>query len=351
MEIFKSKKIGIFSDIHIGYGQDSPLWHDTVLDFGKWSAQKFESLGISEIAIPGDIFHSRDTISVKTLNIAKKFFDIFKEFNLVISTGNHDCHRKMSSEIHSLSMLSEWSNIEIVDQKPRVFRTSVGKTISFTPWATEVKDMPITDIMFSHLDIQSFYMNGYKLCEKGFLSEDLFKKSKYIISGHFHKRDHREYTDGTILYVGSPYQMNFGEVGDDRGIYIFDLEKETFEFVENNVSPKHKKIKVSDLISKKIGADILKTEVPNNLVRLIIDAPITPDIQSILLSKLQNLGPKDLKPDYCLPDTDVSISGEVELEGTDVGKILDEYVEATDYTNKVELKEYLGELYKKVKKD
>ena len=351
MDSFKSKKIGIFSDIHIGLGQDSTMWHDCILEFGKWAASNFEQRGITEIAIPGDIFHNRSVISVKTLDIAKQFFDLFKEFNLIISCGNHDVYLKHSTDIHSLSLLKEWKNITIIDDAPKVFRTTVGKTVSFIPWATDVENMPLADITFAHLDIVSFYQNGYHLCEKGFESKDLFKKSKYIISGHFHKRDHREYTDGTILYVGSPYQMTFGEVGDDRGIYIFDLEKETFEFIENTISPKHKKIKVSDLISKKISADNLKTEIPNNLISLIIDHPITPDIQSILISKIQNLGPKSLRTDYCLPDVDVSVDGESYLRGADFDEILDAYVEATDYSNKDELKEYLGELYKKVKKD
>lgn len=351
MDSFKSKKIGIFSDIHIGLGQDSSMWHESILEFGKWASSTFEQRGITEIAIPGDIFHNRSVISVKTLDVAKQFFDFFKEFNLVISCGNHDVYLKNSTDIHSLSLLKEWKNITIVDDAPKVFKTNFGKTVAFIPWATNIENMPIADITFAHLDIVSFYQNGYHLCEKGFESQDLFKKSKYIISGHYHKRDHREYTDGTILYVGSPYQMTFGEENDDRGIYIFDLEKETFEFIENMISPKHKKIKVSDLISKKVGAAELKIEVPNNLVRLIIDSPITPDVQSILLSKIQNLGPKDLKPDYCLPEVDVSVDGNVELEGTDIGKVLDEYVDATDYANKDELKTYLGELYKKIKKD
>ncbi len=351
MNSFKSKKIGVFSDIHIGLGQDSSMWHDSVLEFGKWAAQIFEQKGITEIAIPGDIFHNRSAISVKTLDVAKQFFDLFREFSLIISVGNHDIFHKHSTDIHSLSLLKEWKNITIVDDAPKVLKTTVGKTVSFIPWATDIGDMPLADIAFAHLDIVSFYQNGYHLCEKGFESKDLFKKSEYIISGHFHKKDHREYTDGTILYVGSPMQHNFGEVGDERGIYIFDIEKETFVFIENTVSPKHKKVKVSDLITKKIGADYLKTEIPNNLISLIIDHPITPDIQSILISKIQNLGPKSLRTDYCLPDVDVSIDGESDLGGADFEEILDEYVEATDYSEKEALKTYLGELYKKVKRD
>ena len=346
MDSFKSKKIGIFSDIHIGHGQDNAMWHESVLDFGKWAADKFENLGINEIAIPGDIFHNRSEISVKTLDVAKQFFDIFREFSLVISTGNHDCYKKMDSEIHSLSLLKEWRNITIVDDAPMIFKTAYDKTVSFIPWATSIDDMPISDIMFAHLDIVSFYQNGYHLCEKGFQTAELFKKSKYIISGHFHKRDHREYTEGTILYSGSPMQFNFGECQDSRGIHIFDLETETFEFIENEVSPRHKRIRVTEIIDKKIKATDLKKMIPNNLICLIVDSPITFNVQSILLSKLQNLGPKYLKVEYELPEVDISVDTTVEYTGTDIAKTLVDYIDEIDTPHKDELKEYLVGVYK-----
>lgn len=349
MESFKSKKIGIFSDIHIGLGQDSSLWHEVTLEFGKWAAKKFENLGITEIVIPGDIFHNRSDISVKTLDVAKQLFDIFEEFQLVISTGNHDCYRKMDSEIHSLSLLKEWKNIEVVDYKPKIFKTSVGKTISLIPWATKTDDMPLVDIMFAHIDIKSFYMNGYKMCDHGFESADLFKKAKYVISGHYHKKDFREYNDGKILYIGSPFQHNYGDVGDERGIYVFNLEDESFEFIENTVSPKHKKIKISDLVTKKITAEDLKKEIPNNMVCLVIDKNLTPDIQSILVSKIQNLNPKFLKIEHQEPDIDVSIDGNHEFEITDISKTLEDYVEAMNTSNKEELKEYLLSIYAKTR--
>lgn len=347
----KSKKIGIFSDIHIGLGQDSSIWHETVIEFGKWASKKFETLGITEIVIPGDIFHNRSEISVKTLDLAKDFFDLFKEFNLIISVGNHDVYKKNASDIHSLKLLSEWKNITIVDVEPKVFKTSVGKTVSFVPWATDIDKIPLADICFGHFDIQSFYMNGYKLCEHGFESKNLFSKSKYIISGHFHKKDFREYTDGNILYVGSPYQQNFGDTGDERGIYVFDLETEKFNFIENTVSPLHKKIKISDIKEKKIDVEFLKNEIPNNLICLIIDQTITPDLHSILVSKIQNLNPKNLKIEYAEPQLGVTINGTPEFEISDISKTIEEYVDAMDVQNKSEIKTYLSDIYKKLKTD
>ena len=85
-------------------------------------------------------------------------------------------------------------------------------------------------------------MNSYKVCDHGLESKQLFKKSPTIVSGHFHKKSHRKYENGQILYLGSPYQQNFGDVGDERGIYILNLENHAFNFIENKISPKHLKI-------------------------------------------------------------------------------------------------------------
>jgi len=348
---FRSKKIGLFSDIHIGYGQDSTLWHDNILTFGKWASDKFENLGISEIMITGDIFHNRSDISVKTLDIAKQFFDMFKEFQLIISTGNHDAWYRDSSEIHSLSIFKEWQNITIIDSEPKLFGTLVDKVVSIIPWGTKLEDFPTSDICFSHLDIKSFYQNNYHVCEKGFESADLFKKSKFIVSGHFHKKDYREYSSGKIMYVGSPFQMNFGECGDERGIYTFNLEDESFDFIENEVSSVHKKIKVSDITKKKIGAEELKNSIPDNIIRLIVDQKITPDIHSILVSKIQKYEPKNLTIEFELLD---SVGDSLPTDGdvgdvSDLSQFLDDYVEAMDTPNKEDLKDYLNDVYNTLK--
>jgi DNA repair exonuclease SbcCD nuclease subunit len=348
MKVLKSNKVGLFSDIHIGLSQDNPMWHDVILDFGKWASKKYEELGITEIIIPGDIFHNRSEISVKTLDIAKKFFDCFKEFDLYISVGNHDVYKKNSSDIHSLQLLSEWKNITIVDLLPVVYKTPSGKKISLIPWATELENIPESDICFGHFDIQSFYMNGYKICEHGFESKNLFSKSKYIISGHFHKKDFREYNDGNILYIGSPYQQNFGDMGDERGIYVFDIEKETFNFYENTISPKHIKLKISEIVDKKIKIDDIKKIVPNNIVCIIIDKELTPDVYSILFSKIQNLSPIFLKTEHFeFQNQDLEISEDIEI--SDISKTMEDYIESMDIKNKTELKAYLLDIYEKFK--
>ena len=80
MPKLNSQYIGLFSDIHIGLGQDSSVWHKNILEFAHWVSDVYTNKGISEIIIPGDIFHNRNEISVNTLAMAKEFFEIFKNW-------------------------------------------------------------------------------------------------------------------------------------------------------------------------------------------------------------------------------------------------------------------------------
>ena len=194
----KNRYIGCFTDIHLGIGQDSKNWHKTALDFAKWASEYYKENKIDEIIIPGDTFHNRSEISVETLTVAKEFFDYFKDFSAVyISTGNHDCYKKDSSDINSIKLLDGWNNIHVIDNDPLILNTPYeNKTVGIIPWGVDLQDFPKCDIMFAHLEINSFHIGPFKICEHGLSYKDLFKVSPYIISGHFHKRDHRKFEKG-----------------------------------------------------------------------------------------------------------------------------------------------------------
>jgi DNA repair exonuclease SbcCD nuclease subunit len=295
-----SKKIGCFSDIHIGLGQDSKQWHDIALNFAKWASEKYTELGIDEIIIPGDIFHNRSEIGVATLAVAKEFFDYFKDFTVYISSGNHDCFYKNNSTVNSISILDGWGNINIIDKESETIKTPY-KDIIMVPWGVEYDQIPKTDgIIFGHFEISSFYMNSYKVCEHGMESKQLFKKASLIVSGHFHKKDDRKYDKGRIVYLGSPYQHNFGDAGDSRGIYILDLENSEFEFIENNISPKHLKLSTKAFVENpySIESELLKNQLKNNIVSLVVDTDIDQEELALLTSKLHTISPLSIRTDY-----------------------------------------------------
>ena len=52
------------------------------------------------------------------------------------------------------------------------------------------------------------------------LESKLFEKFKLVFSGHYHTRSN----NGTIYYLGNPYEMFWSDVNDTRGFHIFDTE-------------------------------------------------------------------------------------------------------------------------------
>jgi len=336
--IIASQKIGCFSDIHLGIGQDSSIFHKISLDFAKWASNLYQENNITEIIIPGDIFHNRSQISVETLTVAKQFFEYFKDFNIYISTGNHDCFKKDSSDINSITLLDGWNNIKIIDNQLLILKTNYNKTIGLVPWGYDITKVPHCDIIFGHFEISSFYMNTYKVCEHGHSYKNMFDIGDCIISGHFHKKDNRNYENNkSITYLGSPYQHNFGDIHDIRGIYIFDILNNTFQFIENDISPKHYKLS----IKKDIDENIVK----NNFVSIVIDNDIEEDEINSYAAKVASFSPKTLRIDYDAEKTSIETRQDAELDSSNLLKSIDEYIETLDIENKKEVVEYIKEMY------
>lgn len=338
----KTTKIGCFSDIHLGIYHDDKLWHDIILNFANWASQFYKQHNIKEIFITGDIFHNRNEIGVETLYIAKQFFDYFKDFTIYISAGNHDSFLKHESVINSISIFDGWDNIKVIDNQCLLVETD-NKKICFVPWGASLNDIPNCDIIFGHFEINSFYMNNYKMCEKGLNASDLFKKAKFVISGHFHKKDFREYKNGKILYVGSPYQQNFGDIMDERGVYIIDLDTENFDFYINQDSPKHFKINLTDLMDETYDY----SNISKNIVKLIINKNI--DHDKILLYKdtILKKSPLLFKTEHqILESTFNNLSQEqISFDENNFIKDIETYLSKIDLEHKKEVVEYLKELY------
>lgn len=343
--MIKSNKIGCFSDIHIGLNHDNPLWHKIALDFAKWASKKYLELGINDIIILGDVFHNRSEISVSTLDTAKKFFDYFKDFNLYISVGNHDSFYKNTSKINSISIFDGWKNINIIDDKPLQLDIFNKKAV-LVPWGTSMEDIPQADIILGHFEISSFYMNSYKICEHGNSSKDFFKKAKTVVSGHFHKKDHRTYENGEIVYLGSPYQQNFGDTMDTRGIYVYDVENNKFDFIENNISPKHYKFSIKKILSEEIKVSFLKENVKNNHISLVVDIQLDEEKLILLLGKINKLEPISIRVDHQEPDIkNFSNLKENDLESIDLIKNVKTYVSSLDIENKKDVVSYVEDIY------
>lgn len=339
-------KTAIFSDLHLGVHQNSDFWLGVANKWADWYISELESRYITDVIFCGDFFHYRDEISVKTLNFAKDFLDKFSKFNIIMITGNHDAWYKDTSEINSLSILKGYENITVYDKIET--RDINGKRVTFCPWGTSIKDIPVSDLVFGHFELVNFKMNSFKICDHGDDPETLSTKAPLIFSGHFHLRADRTFGSNKIIYVGNPFEMDFGDSMQSKGFYIFD-ENLNLDFIENTITPKHIKVFLSKLIHEKDPVTFFNQVISNNIIKLIVDKNINTEHLDALIAKLLTYKPFDLRIDYDVNYNKVQFTeeGEYDLSGIDIMEAIDEFINLLDIENKSEVSKYTTDLYQR----
>lgn len=308
-------KVAIFSDLHLGIYGNSYEWHKIALFWANWISKELKKKKIKDIFFLGDFFHNRSEISVQTIHVAAEVLSHFSDFNIIMIVGNHDAYYKNRSDVHSLAFLKGFSNITIVDETLK--GTAYGKTLEFIPWNSEIDEEP-ADYLFGHFEIQSFKMNNFKVCDHGLSPSKLIDKSDNIFSGHFHNRNEKKYSNGSIRYVGNTFPMDFADVDNQKGYYILDVETNELEFFPNTVSPKYKKILVSKI--KEVKEEDIKT----NIVKLVIDVELTEAKVEKVKAYLGKFRPYQLTVEYAFSTRSNEVSEDIET--FDMGQMFDEFI-------------------------
>lgn len=345
MKINKSK-VCVISDLHLGVHTNSTTWHDIALKWANWLVGELKRKNIKDIIFCGDWHHNRSEISVNTLQVSADILNIFKDFNIIAITGNHDLFYKHRTDVNSLSIYKGRSNINIIDT-PTVLE-AFDKKITLCPWNTNIEDIGSSDIIFGHFEIETFKMNTYKVCEEGIKIKDLLKKSSLVISGHFHTRHEKTFGSGTILYCGNPFQMDFGDADNTKGYYILDIETQEYEFFENTVSPHYTKISLSELVQEGTITKRIRSLFTNNIVKLKVDRNVSREDLDIIINKLNQLKPLSFSIDYDLDYNKIcNERQEKDLSGIDIPVAIEEFVNLLDIENKKDIISYTIDLYTK----
>jgi DNA repair exonuclease SbcCD nuclease subunit len=343
---FSDNRVAIFTDLHLGVHQNSSSWHDIGKKWADWFISSLKENNIKTILFTGDFFHSRSEISVNTIYAASELLKKFeKDFFMIMIPGNHDCYYKDKSDVNSLSILNGYDNIVVLEELEKITFGDKKRDAIFCPWGFDCDSVEHADVIFGHFEIESFKMNAHKLCEHGFKPKDLLKKSPLVFSGHFHLNEERSYDNGKIVYVGSPFQLDFGERDSRKGYYILDFTDMNFEFIENNITPVHKKILLTE-----INDVDLESSVKGNFVKIVIDRVIEQEELDKIIHKINSYSPNNLIID---PLINYSIGfngdGNEDLSGVDISKAIVEFVNLLDIQDKEKVITKTIEFYNQVK--
>jgi len=340
-------KIAIFSDLHLGVHQNTDFWLNVSLKWAEWFRSKLRENGISTVFFCGDWMHYRDAVEVKTLHYHSMLLEIFKDFEIFMLPGNHCCYHKNTSEIHSMSIMKHAKNITVIDNIQTLIRN--GKQLTFCPWGSNIDDIPKSDVVFGHFELQTFKMNGFKVCDHGDDPEKLISKANLIFSGHFHQRDEKQFDKTTIIYVGNPFQTDFGDAYQTKGFYILDLNDLSYNFIENPISPKHIKFSLSQLITNHNPLKYFNDNIPENIIKLQIDKNISTEHLDLLTSKILTYKPADLKVDFDINYNKIKNTEDTEqiTQGLEIENIVSEFINLLEINNKEEIIKYTLSLYRK----
>jgi DNA repair exonuclease SbcCD nuclease subunit len=234
--------IAVITDLHFGFDKNSDAFLNQTMDFIKKQFVPYlKNNNITEVFIPGDLFDNRNNLNNKILNdVYELFNNELKEFKIHIIIGNHDIYYNSTTEIHSLKFLTKFENVIVYDE-PKII-TIENKKIFMVPWVIDQNIIPDilkrADVIMGHFNIEGFNFNKHVISKTGISHEYFLNKCKLIISGHFHTRAIKKINNTEFIYIGSPYQMNRGDINEDRGFLILNLEDLSYEFINNEVSPR-----------------------------------------------------------------------------------------------------------------
>lgn len=341
--VFYNNKICIISDIHLGIHQNNPNWHNIAIQYAQWLATTLRDEGIEDIMFCGDWYHHRDEINVTTIDVSAKILHILRDFNIVMIPGNHDCFLKNVATINSLSILKNSKNITIFDNLTT--REIFGKTVSFVPWGIPVEAIPQSDVVFGHFELANFKINNFKVCDHGEDYNLLLAKTPLVFTGHFHLNQERVFDNGKIIYVGNTFQMDFGDAERSKFVYFYDFKTNIYESVENQISPKHILLKVSELEKHQ---NTLSTLTSGNIVRIYVDKKTPPEEVNKLSTQISQYKPIGVGIEYetNFDKVDMQLSRDIELKSIDVGAVIDEFISLMDIDNKAQVSKYVSDLYK-----
>jgi hypothetical protein len=166
--------------------------------------------------------------------------------------------------------------------------------MTFIPWicsenydeTLKVVKKSKAKVAMGHLELKGFRVNKHLVMEEHGLEADLFSNFTKVFSGHYHTRS----DNGTVFYLGNPYEMYWTDVNDTRGFHIFDTE--TLEHTPiNNPYKLFYNIYYEDTPHQTFDA----SEYSNKIVKVIVRKKSKQKDFEKFIDKLYKVGIQDLK--------------------------------------------------------
>lgn len=327
-------KIAFLGDAHWGARGNSEFFLRKQIDF--YQNIFFPYLvenNIKHVIQFGDLLDQRKYVNVRIMHhLNREYLARFEELGITqdIIIGNHDVVHNNTNKISALVEIADRStfpNTEVhYDPCTKDFD---GCRIDFIPWINReneefVKEFiqkSTSDYLVGHLEINSFEMVTGIECRDG-IPPDFFVDYKTTFSGHFHKQSKKKIKKALIHYIGTPYELNWGDYGDAKGFHIFDTETGETEFIKNP-NPIYHKVMYDD---SSVDYDTFDEKIfEDTIVKVIVEQKDNDLMFERLITRISRVA-----HDFLISDIDsFDVSG-ADIENMDVEDSLSILLKAVD---------------------
>ena len=299
-------KILITSDWHIHSG----IYTDIGIDYIDYLQNFCNENNIKDIIIAGDIFEKSSKIKNDAFIPLFFKFNELKEngFNIIIVLGNHD--------IYSVDNDSIVETFAVFGKVVKSFEQieMYGKTFDLLPYTKDEDLIPDGgEYLITHLSIADFsFDNKYHVSEKAGFPRKLFKGYDKVFTGHFHRPQEKD----NIVFMGSPYQMNYGEMGQKKGFITLDVETGEWERHWYDQAPVYKKIKSEDFQNINVANSFVQVEIRDKLDNYV-------QLKHLLYEK----GALEVTPKFIEDDTEINVNEDSKIDlNSSIVDMVKEYI-------------------------
>ena len=238
----------MYSDLHLREERldDCEIALNAVFDH----AVKTRSKTKKEVLIynGGDTFNVRGLIPTVCIDLLSKHYSKWAAEGLhqIINVGNHDQEAR-DGEIHPMRAYHDWQKgcyWKVVDSPMYLELKGVLKRSLFCPYMKLDNIKELLDVtkdrdmdLYVHWGVLGALMNDFKKDTTGVPVEWL-KGFRNVFSGHYHYRSKIE----NVQYIGSPFQQNFNEMSQEKGMLLYENNKVSFKEIEK--TSKHYEVEV-----------------------------------------------------------------------------------------------------------
>lgn len=303
-------KLLCFTDIHFGARSNSDQHLQDCLDYIDWLCGLAISQEATHIAFLGDWMENRNAINVRTLKYSQEAARRLNALDLPIFfiVGNHDLYHRSNRNVFSTDPFNDLKNFQVISEPveltPELFASPFLFKDEYPLLAEQIN---AHKYVLGHFEFRNFVVTGHDRTLDHGPDASLFTGPKYLLSGHFHKRQ----VSKNIVYIGNTFPTSFGDAWDsERGAAFLDTASEELCFFNYDNAPLFYKTRLTDVLAGNVNFK------PRARVRCLLDADIPySDVQALREEMMESFELREFSVEEDIASKKDALSSGLEIEG------------------------------------